>query len=83
MKSYFSDISKLMEESYTRVPENAKALEDLITMRSKIQELMQMRTPNVPAGLPNGMAGLDQAYKEVNESIRALMNKDLDGHRWQ
>lgn len=82
MKTYFTDISKLLEESYTRVAENANALEDLINMRSKIQELMKMGTPNVPAGMPNGMTGLGQAYNEVNEGIRSLMNKDLDGHRW-
>lgn len=80
---YIEDINKLMVESYTRVPENAKALEDLINMRKSIVELMQAGTPNVSAGLPNGMTGLAAAYKEVNEGIRALMNKDLDGHRWQ
>ncbi len=80
---YIEDINNLMNESYTRVPENANALEDLIKMRKSISDLMQVGTPNVPAGMPNGMTGLGKAYAEVNEGIRALMNKDLDGHRWQ
>lgn len=71
-----------MSESYTRVPENSAALEDLIKMRQKISELMSEGTPNVPAGMPNGMAGLHAAYKEVNNGIRELINKDTEGYRW-
>lgn len=79
---YIKDIGDLMRESYTRVPENSAALEDLINMREKIMALMNEGTPNVPAGMPNGMSGLNAAYKEVNIGIRELINKDTEGYKW-
>jgi hypothetical protein len=79
---YIEDINKLMQESYTRVPENAAALEDLVNMRNKLQEILQQGTPNVPAGMPNGKSGINAALKEVNQGIRELMIKDTDGYRW-
>ena len=79
---YIQDIGKLMSESYTRVPENNAALQDLINMREKIMVLMNEGTPNVPAGMPNGISGLNAAYKEVNIGIRELINKDTEGYKW-
>lgn len=80
--NYIKDIARLLEESYTRVPENAAAFEDLIKMRSALIELQKMKTPNIPAGMPNGASGINAAIEEINEGIRDLMNKDSQGYRW-
>ena len=80
--NYIHDIAKIMEESYTRVLENAAALEDLVNMRKTLNDILQQGTPNVPAGMPNGMGHVYEAIKEINLGIRELMNKDTEGYRW-
>ena len=77
-----------ISESYTgrfdtRVPENAPALEDLINRRKAINALIQTNTPNIPAGVSNGSQGLNAAYKEVSDSIEALMAKDTQGYEFR
>lgn len=80
--SYIKDIARLLEESYTRVPENAAALDDLVNMRKSLYGLQAQGTPNVPAGMPNGFEGINQAIEEVNQAIRELMIKDTQGYKW-
>jgi hypothetical protein len=81
--NYIKDIARLLEENYTSVPENAAAFEDLIERRKALIELQKIKTPNVPAGMPNGASGINAAIKEINDSIRDLMNKDSQGYRWE
>lgn len=80
--NYIKDIAKLLEESYTRVPENAAALDDLVNMRKALYDLQAQGTPNVPGGMPNGSKGINQAIEEINQGIRELIIKDTQGYKW-
>lgn len=80
--NYIKDIARLLEESYTRVPENAAALDDLVNMRKTLYDLQAQGTPNIPAGMPNGMTHINSAIDEINDAISDLMTKDTKGYRW-
>lgn len=82
MKTYFQDIAIILESNGLNIPANIKAANDLIERRNAIKDIINRRTPNVGAGLPNGSTGLNDAFQEISNALAEIYAKDAQGKSW-
>ena len=70
-------------EAFLVIEENRLASIDLCNRLNILEDLIQIRTPNVPAGLPNGQVDIIRTISNLKISLKELIEADLSGKVWR
>ena len=69
-------------EGFLIKEENKNAANDLTYRLNLLEEMVEAKTPSIPAGSLNGQKGILSAIKELEAALLSLVGADLRGDIW-